>query len=83
MKSNDIVSLLFAGVVVTFMGILLVGRFGGSAEKTKVEVEVIQPFEADFDEAGKSQLSDNAAARDFSVPIDLNSGLGNTNPFGQ
>ncbi len=83
MKTKDIVALGLAGIIITVVGVLLVGKFSGGSQHKRAQVEVVDPVESGFDDTAKRQLVNSAAARDFSVPIDLRSGLGNVNPFGQ
>ena len=85
MKRKDIVYLLLA------VGILLVaGYLGytqlvpqkGSSSKT-VQVEVVGPISDTFDDNALAQVTDGSKVRDFSVPIDLTTGLNNRAIFGQ
>lgn len=47
------------------------------------QVEVVGEIKPDFDQAALDQLSDASKIRDYSVPLDLQTGLNNAAVFGQ
>jgi hypothetical protein len=82
MKTKDIVYLVLAGLIFVTAGILAYGSLAGK-QSSGVQVEVVVPISAEYDQSALSKLTDPAVAKDFSIPVDLSSGLGNPAPFGQ
>jgi hypothetical protein len=87
MKSKDLAMLLIAVVIFLVAGYLGYTQFlapkntdGGA--KT-VEVEVVGVIAPDFDQDTLAQLADTSTVRNFSVPLDLTTGLGNQAVFGR
>ena len=84
MKTKDIVYILLAVAILLVAGYIAFTQLvPKTASAKKVQVEVVGSISPDFDQAALTQLSDGTKIRDFSVPLDLSSGLGNKDIFGQ
>jgi hypothetical protein len=84
MKPKAIFSLAFLAVVLVIVGILLIGQ-GSKGKKTHTaEVEIAVPIDPTFNQEAIKILSNSDKAQpvqDFALPLDLQQGMGNTNPF--
>lgn len=85
MKSKDIVALIIAVVIFLVAGYLVSTQVlpQKSAQQEGVKVEVVGEIGEDFDSVALELLANPAKVRDFSVPIDLTSGLDNQAVFGR
>lgn len=85
MKTKDLISLVVAVVILLVAGYIVLTQLmpkpQGSANG--VEVEVVGEIKPNFDEQALTLLSDAEKTRDFSVPVDLTTGLNNTAVFGK
>lgn len=68
-------------VAVFILGYRQLNPTGGSS--AGVTVEVVQPVGASFNAGAVDQLRDDKKSKNFTVPVDLSSGVGTTTPFGQ
>lgn len=80
MKSKDVVYILLAGIIFSIAGVLGFQQLAPKNQK-EVQVEVVTPIEADFNQDALKQLNDAGKARNFTPVIDLNNGLNNDKPF--
>lgn len=83
MKTKEIIQLAVAGVIFLVAGILVFNilaprKAGTKSQLTYEKVTMIDPV---FDQQLLDKLRDPTKAKNFYVPPDLNSGLGNTQPF--
>ncbi len=85
MKKKDIMMLGVAGVIFLATGYVAInqlGLFGGSSSNTKVvSVEVAPVIKSDFNQDALQTLTDTTKNHDFTVQVNLSSGLGTANPF--
>lgn len=83
MKKKDITYLIIAAVIFVIVGFVGYSQLGGKSSSSKhtAQVDVVVPISSDFDTTALGKLQDPGTARDFYTPIDLNSGLNNSNPF--
>ena len=83
-KKKDIILLVAAaatfGLTAVLAFNLIVPKNTGVSKG--VVVEVVVPIQPSFDEAGVKMISDTTKVRDFFLPVDLNSGIGNGSLFG-
>ena len=86
MKDVNKKDLLYIGltiVILAVVGVVAYGQFaGGTTASEGVSVEVIHPIDASFDQSALDRLRDQDRSRDFTVPVDVKSGAGNSTPFG-
>lgn len=82
MKRKDMIYLILAVVILAVTGYIGYGLLvPKSAQTNQVQVEVITPIQAEFDQSALRALSDDKSARDFTPLVDLSNGLGNPKPF--
>ncbi len=85
MKPKDIGALVIAVVIFLVAGYLaytqLVPKTASQGEGVKVEV--VGVIASEFDSAALETLADSSKVRDYSVLIDLTTGLNNQAVFGQ
>lgn len=83
MKRRDLIYLSVAIAVLVTAGILLMSTSGAGSDKSKVPTyEVIEPIEAEYDQVILAEIADSKLHRNFAVPVNLKTELGNKNPFG-
>ncbi len=85
MKTKDLMALIVAVIIFLVAGYLAYTQLlPKKATQTQgTQVEVVGPITADFDSNALSTLSDATKTRDYSVPLDLTTGLNNQAVFGQ
>lgn len=84
MKRKEFIQLGVAVVILFAAGILIYTSLApkkGTSASEKYTVEKVKMIDADFDEEGLQQISNNSKVRDFYTEPDLGSGLGNQQPF--
>lgn len=85
LAKKDIIYILLAAVMFSVTGIVAFtqlapkGAATGSAQAT---VEIVDPLVATLNTDALNTLGDPNKVRDYFVPIDLSTGLGNKAPFG-
>ena len=84
MKKKDMTALVFAAVIFLVIGYVLYSQLAVPKKATSkvVEVEVVGPITAQFDQSGMAYLNNSSEVQDFNSPVDLTE-LNNTEPFGQ
>ncbi len=87
MKPKDLGMLVVAVVIFLVAGYVVYTQIakpkGSSAAAAKtVKVEVVGEISSDFDTAAQTKLSDASTVQDFTVPLDLTTGLNNQAVFG-
>jgi flagellar basal body-associated protein FliL len=84
MKRRDVVLLVLAMIIFVVAGYLAVANLlpKQTAKKT-VKVEVVGSIPSELDSTSLTSLTDTTKSKDFTVPIDLSTGLGNQAVFGQ
>lgn len=83
MKTKEYLAFGFLGLVLIILGSFLVSKISGTKVRT-AEVEVIRPITSEFNEEAKSILlgrDTESKTEVFSIPINLQQGLGSNNPF--
>lgn len=83
MKSKDLIYIVLIVVIFGAVAYLGYGQLTGASASKGVSVEVVEPVDAGFSQSGIDRLKDENQAKDFTVPIDLKSGVGTSTPFGQ
>jgi hypothetical protein len=85
MKTKDIVSLVIALVIFLIAGYVAYTQLlsNPSSSKQEVKVEVVGAITEEFDSAALTMLRNPDKVRDYTVPLDLQTGLGNSAVFGQ
>jgi hypothetical protein len=84
MKTRDVVYMLLAVVILLVAGYLGYTQLVPQKQGAKtVQVEVVGPISESYDDNALARITDGSKVRDFSVPMDLSTGLNNTAPFGQ
>lgn len=84
MKTKDIVSLVFALIFLGVVGVIGYGQFGPKhiAKADTNFVEVVPVISNSVDPSGVlDKLDSKYRVRDFKLPVDVKSGLGNAAPF--
>lgn len=83
MKMKEIIQLTVALVIFAVSGFIIYTQLipQKAASKNLVMVEKVTPLEPGFNEDALKKISDSSLYQDFYTKQDLNSGLGNTQPF--
>lgn len=85
MKTKDLMALVVAVLILLVAGYIVMTQIlpkpASSSQGT--QVEVVGEIKPGFDQAALTQLSDASNIRDYSVPLDLQTGLNNAAVFGQ
>lgn len=84
MKTKDIIALALLAVVLFVVGTLLINALGGGAQERQAEIEIVQPLDPQFNGEAKEILlkrNPEVPVDNFHLPLDVNQGIGNTNPF--
>lgn len=84
MKRKDAIYLAITAVLVAASGVIVYSQLSPAKSKAprSAKVEVVVPITPQYDSNALGQVSNPNKVKDFSVPVDLNSGIGNTRPFG-
>lgn len=83
-KKKDLLYIIVTAVIlvaVATMGYQQLAPAGGS--EGGITVEVVQPVGASFNTSALDHLRDENASKNFTVPVDLGTGVGTPTPFGQ
>ncbi len=85
MKKKDIIYMVLAAAIFLVAGYVAYANLvpQGAAASAGVKVEVVGSISANFDPTAQAKISDPSQVKDYSVRIDLTTGLGNPAPFGQ
>ncbi len=83
MKQKEIIQLSVAGLIFVVAGIVVFSQLsgGGKSSKSKYTYEEVRPIASDFDSKQLLKITDASTVKDFYVPPDLRSGIGNQSPF--
>ncbi len=84
MKTKDIISLVILGIILVVLGTFLSGHLSKGSHQRTAQVEVVQPIDPTFSSSARDVLlgkDDQTKATDYSAPLNLKNGFGNTNPF--
>lgn len=83
MKQKDLIRLGIAVIILCAAGILIFSQLAPkkSSGKAKYTYEDVQPIYPEYDAAVLSEISNSTLVRDFYIPPDLNTGIGNQTPF--
>lgn len=83
MTKKDLLYIVLAAVIFAVAGILGYSQLSPKQSSSKgVTVEVVEPVSAQFNQNTISILNNSNATRDFAVPPNFDSGLGNQTPIG-
>lgn len=83
MKKKDIIALVFFGIILAVITSLIVGKVGGSKNRS-AQVEVVQQISPEFSQEARDTLlgrNTKSQVRSFNIPVNVNSGVGNNSPF--
>jgi hypothetical protein len=84
MKPKDLVYLLIAVVILMAAGYLAYTQLVPQKSSAQgVTVEIVGPITENYDSVALTGLTNADKVRDYSVPIDLGTGLNNQAVFGQ
>ena len=86
MKKKDLIYVVLAVVILAVAGYLALTQLApkkADGASTGTVVDVIGVIDSSLNDTAIAQLKDPEKVRDFTVPIDLRIGLGNTAPFGR
>jgi hypothetical protein len=87
MKKKDITELVVALIVLAATLYLIYGLVGpkssGGASAKGQTIVKVTPISPDFDSGALQSIGDTTQTKDFYTPPNLQSGLGNSQPFGQ
>jgi PBP1b-binding outer membrane lipoprotein LpoB len=85
MKTKDIIYMLLAVGIFLVAGYIAYTQLFAPKQsaKKKVEVEVVGEIKPDFSGTALAAIKNSDKNRDFSVPLDLTTGLNNTAIFGR
>lgn len=89
MKQKDLILVILTVAIISVAGYLAYtqlipsngSKSGASAKGT--QVDVIGAISSNLDQSAVAALEDPARSRDYTVQVDLTTGLGNTAPFGR
>jgi len=84
-KRKDLIYIVLTAIVIIV--VIIVGyselNQGKTASNKNATVEVVKPVGAHLNTSTLDHLRDEKASTNFALPVDLNSGVGNTTPFKQ
>jgi hypothetical protein len=84
MKKKDMFYMILAAAIFLVAGYIAYTQLSAKKTTSKgVEVEVVGVFDSTYDPNALSALSDSSKVVDYTVPIDLSTGLNNPAPFGR
>ena len=88
MKRRDIVIMIVAAIIFLVAGYLVYTQIAPKGSATGaasqgVQVDVVGAIAPDFDSSALATLQDGSKVRNFAVPVDLTTGLGNQAIFGR
>ncbi|HUC20260.1 MAG TPA: hypothetical protein VMR98_02065 [Candidatus Polarisedimenticolaceae bacterium] len=83
MKQKELIQLVAAVIILSIAGLLIFMQFApkSSGKPEQLTYEKITKLHNEFSTDALQALTDASIARDFYAPPDLNSGVGNTQPF--
>ncbi len=84
MKQKEIIQLSIAGIIFLVAGIFIFGQLSGgksSSAKGKYTYEDVRPLTSKYSVELLQKISDTDKVKDFYLPPDLKSGIGNQEPF--
>lgn len=85
MKTKEVIQLMVALLIFAIAGYLIFMQVAPKpaegADPNKLTYEKITPIEAEFDSEALRNLTNAASVKDFYLPPDLKSGVGNNKPF--
>lgn len=84
MKKKDVFYLVLLVLIIIVTAILAQKAFGhsGSSTSNAPQVEVVTPINSGFDSNALTVISNSNQVFDYSVRLDLTTGLNNLTPFG-
>ncbi|HEX7260067.1 MAG TPA: hypothetical protein VF272_04020 [Candidatus Saccharimonadia bacterium] len=84
MKKKEIIQLTVAGAIIAFAGLLFASQLGApksDSKKGRYTYEDVRPIKSDYAPELIEKITDSEKVKDFYLPPDLNSGIGNQTPF--
>jgi uncharacterized membrane protein YozB (DUF420 family) len=84
MKKRDLSKVIAIAIIFVIGGFIVVTQLqpSGAQATAKNTVEVASPIPSTFNSDALQTLADTLRVKNYSVPIDLKNGLGNTKPLG-
>lgn len=84
-KRKDLIYIVITAIVIIVVIIVGYGELnqGKAGSNSNTTVEVVKPIGSQLNTKTLDHLRNEKDATDFSLPVDLNSGVGNPAPFKQ
>ena len=85
MKTKDIIELVAAVLIFVVAGYFIYTMLAPKPSSSAPAATIVEvtPIDPNFDQGALQSIGDPSQTRDFYTPPNLQSGLGNTQPFGQ
>lgn len=82
MKRKDLIYLSVAISILIVAGFLLINS-GNSKKSGAPTIEVVESIDGEYDQVILAEIANTELHRNFAVPVDLGTELGNPKPFGR
>ena len=85
MKRKELIQLGVAGIIFIVAGYIIFLQVAPKKgpQSEGIKVDVVTPINPEFDQNSLDKLTDSSQVVDYYTPPNLDSGLGNSQPFGR